>query len=148
VIGGALGIVGGHGVAYVGASMLAGRAGPVGNLFVVGALEPIVFGGVVALGALAGLLPAVLADRTQGAGNLAPLSLGLAAFRSARDARGARSRGVQSASTRRRDSAADVCPAGRFDQGKLRRDPDDQVLQRQGSRDPWLHHSRRTARPF
>jgi len=74
VIGGALGIAGGHGVAYVGASMLAGRAGPVGNLFVVGSLEPVVFGGAVALGALAGLLPAVLAYRTEVAENLAPLS--------------------------------------------------------------------------
>jgi len=74
VIGGALGIAGGHGVAYVGASMLAGRAGPVGNLFVVGSLEPVVFGGAIALGALAGLLPAVLAYRTEVAENLAPLS--------------------------------------------------------------------------
>ena len=74
VIGGALGIAGGHGVAYLGASMLAGRGGPVANLFVVGALEPVVFGGAVALGALAGLLPAVLAYRTEVAENLAPLS--------------------------------------------------------------------------
>jgi hypothetical protein len=54
--------------------MLAGRGGPVANLFVVGALEPVVFGGAVALGALAGLLPAVLAYRTEVAENLAPLS--------------------------------------------------------------------------
>ena len=74
VSGGALGIAGGHGVAYVGASMLAGRAGPVANLFVVGALEPVVFVVAVALGALAGLLPAVLAYRTEVAENLAPLS--------------------------------------------------------------------------
>jgi putative ABC transport system permease protein len=74
VIGGALGIVGGHGVAYLGASLLAGRGGPVANLFAIGALEPVVFGGTVALGALAGLLPAVLAYRTEVAENLAPLS--------------------------------------------------------------------------
>jgi len=74
VIGGALGIAGGHGVAYLGASLLAGRGGPVANLFVGGALEPVVFGSVVALGALAGLLPAVLAYRTEVAENLAPLS--------------------------------------------------------------------------
>ena len=74
VIGGALGIAGGHGVAYLGASVLAGRGGPIANLFVVGALEPVVFGGAVALGALAGLLPAVLAYRTEVAENLAPLS--------------------------------------------------------------------------
>jgi putative ABC transport system permease protein len=74
VIGGALGIVGGHGVAYLGASLLAGRGGPVANLFAIGALEPVVFGGTVALGALAGLLPAALAYRTEVAENLAPLS--------------------------------------------------------------------------
>src|SRR5882724_1120752 len=74
VIGGVAGIAGGHGVAYLGASMLAGRGGPVANLFVVGALEPVVFGSAVALGALAGLLPAVLAYRTEVAENLAPLS--------------------------------------------------------------------------
>jgi putative ABC transport system permease protein len=74
VIGGALGIACGHGVAYLGASLLAGRGGPVANLFVVGALEPMVFCGAVALGGLAGLLPAVLAYRTEVAENLAPLS--------------------------------------------------------------------------
>ena len=74
VIGGVLGIAGGHGVAYLGAAVLAGRGGPVANLFVVGALEPVVFGSAVLLGALAGLLPAVLAYRTEVAENLAPLS--------------------------------------------------------------------------
>jgi len=74
VIGGVLGIAGGHGVAYLGAAVLAGRGGPVANLFVVGALEPVVFGSAVVLGALAGLLPAVLAYRTEVAENLAPLS--------------------------------------------------------------------------
>ncbi len=74
LIGGAVGILGGHGVAYLGASVLAGRGGPVGNLFVVSALEPAVFGSVVVLGALAGLLPAVLAYRMEVAENLAPLS--------------------------------------------------------------------------
>ena len=74
VIGGALGIAGGHGVAYLGAAVLAGRGGPVANLFVVSALEPVVFASAVVLGALAGLLPAVLAYRTEVAENLAPLS--------------------------------------------------------------------------
>jgi len=74
VIGGALGVALGHGVAYVGASTLAGRGGPVANVFVVGALEPLVLASAVLLGALAGLLPAVLAYRTEVAENLAPLS--------------------------------------------------------------------------
>ena len=74
VIGGALGIAGGHGVAYLGAAVLAGRGGPVANLFVVSALEPVVFASAVVLGALAGLLPAMLAYRTEVAENLAPLS--------------------------------------------------------------------------
>ena len=74
VIGGALGIAGGHGVAYLGAAVLAGRGGPVANLFVVSALEPVVFASAVVLGALAGLLPALLAYHTEVAENLAPLS--------------------------------------------------------------------------
>ncbi len=74
VIGSALGIAGGHGLAYLGASVLAGRGGPVANRFAVDALELVVFIGAVALGALAGLLPAVLAYRTEVAENLAPLS--------------------------------------------------------------------------
>ena len=74
VIGGALGIAGGHGLAYLGAAVLAGRGGPVANLFAVSALEPVVFGGAVVLGVLAGLLPAVLAYRTEVTENLAPLS--------------------------------------------------------------------------
>jgi len=74
VIGGVAGIVGGHGAAYLGASLLASRGGLVTNLFPVSALEPVVFGSVILLGALAGLLPAVLAYRTEVAENLAPLS--------------------------------------------------------------------------
>ncbi len=74
VIGGVAGIVGGHGVAYLGAALLAARGGLVANPFLLGALQPVVFGTVVLLGALAGLLPAVLAYRTEVAENLAPLS--------------------------------------------------------------------------
>jgi putative ABC transport system permease protein len=74
VVGGAAGIAAGHGVAYLGAAVLAGRGGPVANLFVVSALEPVVFGCAVVLGALAGLLPAMLAYRMEVAENLAPLS--------------------------------------------------------------------------
>jgi len=46
----------------------------VANPFLFGALQPVVLGTVVLLGALAGLLPAVLAYRTEIAENLAPLS--------------------------------------------------------------------------
>jgi len=74
VIGGVAGILGGHGAAYLGASLLAARGGLVTNLSLVSALEPAVFGSVIFLGALAGLLPAVLAYRTEVAENLAPLS--------------------------------------------------------------------------
>jgi putative ABC transport system permease protein len=73
-VGGAVGILGGHGVVYLGASLLAARSGLVMNVFRISALEPVIFGGVILLGALAGLLPAVLAYRTDVAENLAPLS--------------------------------------------------------------------------
>ena len=74
VIGGALGIIGGHGVAYVGAQLIAERGGIVINPYVISALQPLVLGSVIVLGTLAGLIPAVLAYRTEVADNLAPLS--------------------------------------------------------------------------
>ena len=74
VIGGVAGIAGGHGVAWLGASLLAARGVLVPNPFAVGLLEPVVLVNVVLLGTLAGLLPAVLAYRTEVAENLAPLS--------------------------------------------------------------------------
>ena len=72
-LGGLAGILGGHGVAALGASLLAARGGPVTHALALGALQPATFGAVVALGALAGLVPAVLAYRTEVAENLAPL---------------------------------------------------------------------------
>jgi putative ABC transport system permease protein len=72
-IGGVGGIVGGHAVAYLGGSLL-GRNGLVTNPFLLNVLEPAVLSGVILLGTLAGLLPAVLAYRTEVAENLAPLS--------------------------------------------------------------------------
>jgi putative ABC transport system permease protein len=72
--GGVAGLFGGHGVAYLGASWLAGRGVLVGDPFAFGTLEPIVLVSVLLLGLLAGLLPAVLAYRTEVAENLAPLS--------------------------------------------------------------------------
>jgi putative ABC transport system permease protein len=74
VVGGVAGIVGGHGAAYVGASLLAARGGPQTPPFAVGALQPLMLAAVIVLGALAGLLPALLAYRTEVAENLAPLS--------------------------------------------------------------------------
>ena len=72
-LGGLAGILGGHGVAALGASLLAARGGPVTHALALSALQPVTFGAVIALGALAGLLPAVLAYRTEVAENLAPL---------------------------------------------------------------------------
>jgi len=74
IIGGVAGIVGGHGVAYGGASLLASRRLLIANPFVFSGLEPVVLASVILLGTLAGLLPAVLAYRTEVAENLAPLS--------------------------------------------------------------------------
>lgn len=72
-LGGLAGILGGHGAAYLGAHLLAGRGGPVSPAFALSALQPLIFAAVVVLGALAGLLPAVLAYRTEVAENLAAL---------------------------------------------------------------------------
>jgi putative ABC transport system permease protein len=72
-LGGLAGILGGHGAAYLGAALLAARGGPPTHALAVSALQPVTFGGVIVLGALAGLLPAVLAYRTEVAENLAPL---------------------------------------------------------------------------
>ena len=74
VVGGVAGIVAGHGAAYVGASLLAARGRPQTHPFAIGALQPLTLAAVVVLGALAGLLPALLAYRTEVAENLAPLS--------------------------------------------------------------------------
>jgi putative ABC transport system permease protein len=72
--GGVAGLFGGHGVAYLGASWLAARGVLVRDPFAFGTLEPIVLASVLLVGLLAGLLPAVLAYRTEVAENLAPLS--------------------------------------------------------------------------
>ena len=72
-LGGLAGILGGHGLAYVGASLLAARGGPVTHALALGALQPLTLGAAIALGTLAGLLPAVLAYRTEVAENLAAL---------------------------------------------------------------------------
>jgi putative ABC transport system permease protein len=74
LVGGCAGVVLGHAVAYAGAQLLAVRAGVTADPFAVGALQPLVVAGVVLLGALAGLLPALSAYRVDVEANLAPLS--------------------------------------------------------------------------
>ena len=74
VFGGVCGLVGGHGLAYLGARLLAQRGGLAVQPWQFSPLQPTVFFGVVVLGTLAGLIPALLAYRTEVAENLAPLS--------------------------------------------------------------------------
>jgi putative ABC transport system permease protein len=74
IAGGVAGLAGGHVVAYVGASVLAARSVQVANPLLFSPLEPAVLGSVILLGILAGMLPAVLAYRTEVEENLAPLS--------------------------------------------------------------------------
>lgn len=71
-LGGLAGILGGHAVAAVGSSLLAARGGPVTHALAFGLLQPVTLGAVVSLGLLAGLLPAMLAYRTEVAEHLAP----------------------------------------------------------------------------
>jgi putative ABC transport system permease protein len=72
-LGGLAGIVGGHVLAYL-AEALLGSSGLVTNPLRFDVFEPAVLAGIIILGTLAGLLPAVLAYRTEVAENLAPLS--------------------------------------------------------------------------
>jgi putative ABC transport system permease protein len=73
-IGGVLGLVGGYGLAYLGAQIVAERGGVVLNPWVLTALQPGLLAATVGSGVLAGLIPAILAYRTEVAENLAPLS--------------------------------------------------------------------------
>jgi putative ABC transport system permease protein len=74
LVGGCAGLVLGHAIAYGGAQLLAARAGVVADPLAIGARQPVVLAGVVLLGALAGLLPALGAYRMDVEENLAPLS--------------------------------------------------------------------------
>ena len=74
LVGGCGGVILGHGIAYLGARLLAIRAGVVADPFALGLAQPLVVVGVVVLGALAGLLPALSAYRMDVEENLAPLS--------------------------------------------------------------------------
>ena len=73
-IGGIGGILVGHAALWLAAAVLADKAGLVSQPFAFGVLQPAVLTGVIVLGTLAGLLPAVLAYRTEVMQNLAPLS--------------------------------------------------------------------------
>jgi len=72
--GGFGGILAGHAAAYLAATVLAQTSGLVIQPFRFDAVQPAVLTGVILLGTLAGLLPALLAYRTEVAENLAPLS--------------------------------------------------------------------------
>jgi putative ABC transport system permease protein len=74
LMGGLLGLLGGYGIAQVGAQIIAERGGLVLHPPVWTVLQPLVLAGVVLRGACAGLIPAMMAYRTEVAENLAPLS--------------------------------------------------------------------------
>jgi putative ABC transport system permease protein len=74
MLGGVGGILAGHAIAYLAASLIVARSGLVTNPFLFDALQPVVLASVILLGTLAGVLPAWLAYRTEVAENLAPLS--------------------------------------------------------------------------
>jgi putative ABC transport system permease protein len=74
LMGGVLGLFGGYGIAQLGAQIIAERGGLVLSPPVLTPLQPLVLAGVVGLGTLAGLIPAITAYRTEVAENLAPLS--------------------------------------------------------------------------
>jgi len=72
-VGGVGGVLAGHAIAYL-AGLVLGPSGLVTNPLLFNAFEPAVLLSVMLLGILAGLLPALLAYRTEVAENLAPLS--------------------------------------------------------------------------
>jgi putative ABC transport system permease protein len=72
-VGGLGGILAGHAIAYLAGSLL-GQSGLVTNPLLFNVFEPAVLLGVMLLGTIAGLLPALLAYRTEVVENLAPLS--------------------------------------------------------------------------
>ena len=74
LMGGILGLSGGHGLALLGAQIVAERGGLALHPPTLTLLQPLVLAGVVGLGTFAGLIPAILAYRTEVADNLAPLS--------------------------------------------------------------------------
>jgi putative ABC transport system permease protein len=73
-IGGVLGIVASYAIAHLGAQIIAERGGLALNPPLFTPLQPVVLVGVVVLGTLAGIIPAIMAYRTEVAENLTPLS--------------------------------------------------------------------------
>lgn len=73
-VGGLLGLVGGHALAALGAQILAHRGGLVLPPAAISLLHPLLLGAATLLGAGAGLVPALLAYRTEVAEHLLPLS--------------------------------------------------------------------------
>jgi putative ABC transport system permease protein len=74
LIGGVLGLFGGYAIVRLGAQIIAERGGLALSSPLLTPLQPIVVAGVVLLGTVAGIIPAVMAYRTEVAENLAPLS--------------------------------------------------------------------------
>jgi putative ABC transport system permease protein len=74
LMGGILGLSGGYGLALLGARIMVERGGLVLHPPMFTLLQPLVLAGVVGLGTFAGLIPTILAYRTEVADNLAPLS--------------------------------------------------------------------------
>jgi putative ABC transport system permease protein len=72
--GGMLGIVASYAIARLAAQIIAERSGLALTPPLFSALQPVVLAGVVVLGTLAGMIPAIIAYRTEVAENLAPLS--------------------------------------------------------------------------
>ncbi len=64
LVGGILGATGGHGLVWIAASALRAKAGVVINPFVPGTAEPFVFLGLLVLGVIVGIIPAIKAYRT------------------------------------------------------------------------------------
>jgi putative ABC transport system permease protein len=73
-LGAILGLAGGHGLTYLGTYLLAQQSGVTLQPFQFSPLQPVVCIGAMVLGTVAGLIPALLAYRTEVAENLAPLS--------------------------------------------------------------------------
>lgn len=73
-LGAMLGLAGGHGLTYLGTYLLAHQSGLAMHPFQLSPLQPVVCIGAMVLGTMAGLIPALLAYRTEVAENLAPLS--------------------------------------------------------------------------
>jgi putative ABC transport system permease protein len=73
-IGGVLGLFAGYAIVRLGTQIIAERGGLALNPPLFTPLQPVVLAGVVLLGTLAGIIPAMMAYRTEVAENLAPLS--------------------------------------------------------------------------